>query len=157
MTIVLESPIERECELQMTDFEIANQLTDTMSLFLQGFALLSTVVFAYIAGAFYFLNRAPVFTKIVSFLFLVFAVAFILVNMLGSFYHYMAIADEVDLQVKSGSATYLIEAVHEGRTRPMAIIGLWTLVPVAFGTLAMCFWMTFFWSPATDPLETPQP
>ena len=74
----------------MTDFEIANQITDTMNLFLQGFAMLSTVIFAYIAGAFYFLNRAPFFTKVMSFIFLVFAVSFILINMMGAFYHYMA-------------------------------------------------------------------
>lgn len=131
----------------MTDFEIANQLTDTMALFIQGFALLSTVIFAYIAGAFYFLHRAPLFTKVMSFSFLVFAMSFILVNLVGSFFHYMAVADQVDLQVEAGSASFLIEAVREGRTREMAWIGLWSGAPVAFGTIAMCFWMTFFWVP----------
>lgn len=137
----------------MTDYEIANQLTDTMGLFIQGFALLSTVIFAYIAGAFYFLHRAPLFTKVMSFSFLVFAMAFILVNLVGSFFHYMAIADQVDLTVAAGSASFLIEAVHEGRTRDMAWIGLWCGAPVAFGTLAMCFWMTFFWVPHDDDLK----
>ncbi|MEM7638300.1 MAG: hypothetical protein AAF269_04480 [Pseudomonadota bacterium] len=131
----------------MTDFEIANQITDTMNLFLQGFAMLSTVVFAYIAGAFYFLNRAPFFTKVMSFIFLVFAVSFILINMMGAFYHYMALADQVDLRVAAGNASFLIEAVHEGRTREMAFLGLWTIAPVGLGTVAMCFWMTFFWHP----------
>lgn len=131
----------------MTDFEAANQLTDTMSLFLQGFALLSTVIFAYITGAFYFLHRAPLFTKIVSFIFLAFATAFILINMLGAFYHYMALADQYDRLIADGSTVVLTEAVHTGRTRPMAIAGLWTVGPVMFGTVAMCFWMTFFWKP----------
>ena len=131
----------------MTDFEIVNQITDTMSLFLQGFGLLSSVIFAYITGAFYFLHRAPFFTKLVSFLFLVFAATFILINMLGAFYHYMALADQVDQQVAQGSVSLLIEAVQTGRTRPMAIGGLWTVGPVILGTLAMCFWMTFFWNP----------
>jgi hypothetical protein len=137
----------------MTDFEIANQLTDTMGLFLQGFALLCTVIFAYITGAFYFLNRAPLFTKIVSFVFLVFSVVFLLVNMIGSFFHYMALADQVDLQVAGQTTSFLIEAMHEGRTRQMAYAGLWTIAPVAFGTLAMCFWMTFFWTPDEDALR----
>ncbi|MEO0883091.1 MAG: hypothetical protein AAFY34_10190 [Pseudomonadota bacterium] len=131
----------------MTDFEIVNQITDTMSLFLQGFLLLTTVVFAYIAGAFYFLHRAPFFTKLASFLFLVFAVVYVLINLMGAFYHYMALADQVDEQVARGSASLLVEAVYAGRTRPMAIAGLWTSAPVAIGTLAMCFWMTFFWRP----------
>ena len=131
----------------MSDFEIANQLTATMSYFLQAFTLLSTIIFAYITGAFYFLHRAPIITKMVSFLFLLFAVAFILTSMVGGFFHYMAIADQVDLQVKSGNASFLIEAIQEGRTRPMAIVGLWTVAPVGLGTLAMCFWMTFFWKP----------
>jgi len=136
----------------MSDFEIANQLTDTMSYFLQAFALLSTIIFAYITGAFYFLHRAPIFTKMVSFLFLLFAVAFVLVSMVGGFFHYMAIADQVDLRVAGGNASFLIEAIEEGRTRPMAIVGLWTVAPVGLGTLAMCFWMTFFWQP--DPSDT---
>ena len=136
----------------MSDFEIANQLTDTMSYFLQAFALLSTIIFAYITGAFYFLHRAPIITKMVSFLFLLFSVTFILTSMVGGFLHYMAIADQVDLQVEGGSASFLIQAIQEGRTRPMAIVGLWTVAPVGFGTLAMCFWMTFFWKP-TD-IET---
>ena len=131
----------------MTDFEIVNQITDTMSLFLQGFGVLSSVIFAYITGAFYFLHRAPLFTKLVSFLFLVFAATFILINMLGAFYHYMALADQVDKQVAQGSVSLLIEAVQTGRTRPMAIGGFWTVIPVMLGTLAMCFWMTFFWNP----------
>jgi len=137
----------------MSDFEIANQLTDTMSYFLQAFALLSTIIFAYITGAFYFLHRAPIFTKMISFLFLLFAVAFVLVSMIGGFYHYMAIADQVDQQVATGNASFLIQAIQEGRTRPMAIIGLWTVAPVGIGTLAMCFWMTFFWRPEPMPVE----
>ena len=131
----------------MTDFEIVNQITDTMSLFLQGFGVLSSVIFAYITGAFYFLHRAPLFTKLVSFLFLVFATSYILINMLGAFYHYMALADQVDQQVAQGSVSLLIEAVQTGRTRPMGIGGLWTVGPVILGTLTMCFWMTFFWRP----------
>ena len=138
----------------MTDIEIANQITDTMNLFLQGFAMLSTVIFAYIAGAFYFLNRAPFFTKVMSFIFLVFAVSFILINMMGAFYHYMALADQVDLRVQDGNASFLIEAVYEGRTREMAFLGLWTIAPVGLGTLAMCFWMTFFWH-QRQPIDAP--
>ena len=141
----------------MTDFEIANQITDTMSLFLQGFALMSSVFFAYITGAYYFLNRAPLFTKLMSFIFLMFATTFILVNKLGSFYHYMALADQVDIQVASQSSSFLIEAVQSGRTRPMAIIGLWTIAPVLIGTLIMCFWMTFFWQSEPDPAEISAP
>ena len=139
----------------MSDFEIVNQITDTMSLFLQGFGLLSSVIFAYITGAFYFLHRAPLFTKLVSFLFLVFAATFMLINMLGAFYHYMALADQVDQQVEQGSVSLLIEAVQTGRTRLMAIAGLWTVGPVILGTLAMCFWMTFFWTPPKSTEASP--
>jgi len=129
----------------MTDFEIANQITDTMGLFLQNFAVLSTIFFAYVTGAFYFLNRAPLFTKIASFLFLVFAVLFISINMVGAFFHYTALIDQVELQVQQASVSFLIEAIHTGRTRAMGVAGLWTAGPVFIGMLAMCFWMTFIW------------
>lgn len=134
----------------MTDFEIANQFTDVMSLFLQGFALLSTVLFAYITGAFYFLYRAPIITKLMAFTFLAFATIFILINMLGAFYHYMALIDQVDQRVAEGNVSFLIEAIQTGRTRPMAVAGWLTAIPVILGTLAMCFWMTFFWTPPEE-------
>jgi hypothetical protein len=131
----------------MTDFETANQITDIMGLFLESFALLTTVIFAYVTGAFYFLHRAPMFTKVVSFVFLMFAVTFVLINLVGAFFHYMALVEQVDQQVTNPSVSLLIQSVHTGRTRPMAQAGLWTIVPVILGTLSMCFWMTFFWKP----------
>ena len=78
--------------------------------------------------------------------------------MLGAFYHHMAVADQVDQQVAQGSVSLAIEAVQTGPTRPMAIGGLWTIGPVILGTLATCFWMTFFWaaqSPEHLRLSTP--
>lgn len=129
----------------MTNFEIANQMTDVMGLFLEGFAVMATLIFAYVTGAFYFLHRAPIFTKIISYGFLIFSILFLMVNVLGTFFHFMALIDQVDEKVADGSASYLIEATQSGRTRILSTLGFWTFVPVLFGTLIMCFWMTFIW------------
>ena len=134
----------------MTDFEVAYQITDVMGLFFDGFAVLATLIFAYVTGAFYFLHRAPLFTKVVSFSFLLFAVGFITINVAGAYLHFLALIDQVEAQVADLPVSPLIQAVHDGRTRPMAQAGLWTMVPVIGGTLAMCFWMTFMWRPASS-------
>lgn len=131
----------------MTDFETAYQITEMMSLFLDGFALLTTLIFAYVTGAFYFLHRAPIFTKIVSFSFLVFAIFFVMINMFGAFLHYMAVVEQVEEQMANPDVATLITAIYTGQTEPMAHVGFWTILAVVLGTLVMCFWMTFKWSP----------
>jgi len=137
----------------MTDFEVANQVTDVMAMFFEGFGVLATLIFAYVTGAFYFLHRAPVFTKVVSFAFLSFAVTFLMINVLGAYFHFTALIDQVERQVADGATSPIILAIQNGRTRLMTEAGLWTFAPVIIGTMIMCFWMTFIWTP--DEPEVP--
>lgn len=137
----------------MTDFEVAYQITDTIALFLNGFAVISTVIFAYITGAFYFLHRAPLITRVVSFLFLLTSIFFLMINMIGAFLHFLAVIEQMEYQSRLDGASALITASAEGRTRTMAYLGFWTFVPVVIGTVGMCFWMTFFWKPDKSALS----
>ncbi len=130
----------------MSDFEIANQITDVIGLFIDIFALLATLIFAYITGAFYFLHRAPMFTKVASFIFLVSAILFVAINGLGAFLHFQALFDMVAARAAELSASSLIVASNNERAQIMLELGFWSLLLVLIGTLAMCFWMTFVWS-----------
>lgn len=140
----------------MTDFELVNQMTDVTGLFYDGFALLATLLFAYVSGTFYFLHRAPVITKIMSFSFLVFAILFVMNNSLGVYFHLEALIEQIEIQASDPSASHLIHSIANGRTRQMVQIGLWSFIPIIVGTVAMCFWMTFMWDPQSGSQEEPR-
>ena len=141
----------------MSDFEVAQQLLDTIGLFLDAFALIASLIFAYVTGAFYFLHRAPLFTKIISFVFFVFAMSFVMVLLLGTYFHFLALIDQVEAQMANPDVAYIIQATHEGRTRAMATLGFWIMLPVMIGTVLMCLWMTFFWGTRKASMATPSP
>jgi len=136
----------------MSDFEIANQITDMMGLFTDIFGLLATLIFAYVTGAFYFLHRAPLFTKVASFVFLISAIAFVTINALGAFLHFEALWDMVAARAAEPSASSLIVASNNERAGILLKAGFWSVALVVTGTIIMCFWMTFVWQREEDPL-----
>lgn len=131
----------------MTDYETLDQLLDTTSLVLAGMSLLATVVFAYIAAAFFFLHRAPLVTKVVTYLFFLFSVIFLTGNLFGLYLHTLATIEQIDALALRDGASILIRATSEGQTDTTTAIGFWSFVAVIIGVMAMTFWMTFFWKP----------
>lgn len=141
----------------MTDFEVAYQLTDTMELFYNGFAVLATVIFAYITGAYYFLHKAPRMTKVVSYIFLLFAVIFLMINNFGAFLHFLSVIDQMEYQATLDGVSPIIRGAANGTTRTLALAGFAAIVPVVLGVLVMCYWMTFHWNGLVEDGSSEKP
>ncbi len=134
----------------MTDYELANQMTDVMGLFLDSLAVFATIIFAYVTGAFYYLHRAPTATKLASFLFFFFVMLVWFAISFGSFLHFMALVEEVGLRAVAADASSFIQSANHDRSRQLPILGLWTFAPAFVGMVAVCFWMTFCWTPERE-------
>ncbi len=132
----------------MTDYEILNQLTHSTEVIFSWTSLMATIVFAYIAAAYFFLHKTPWFTRGMTYVFFLFSVVFIIGNMMGMYFHVLAVIDQIDLRAAETGATGLLVATSEGSTKLTAAIGFWSFMIVTLGVLAMTFWMTFMWDPA---------
>ena len=131
----------------MTDFETLNQLLHSTEIVFLWMSLLATIVFAYITAVFFFLHKAPPFTKWIAYVFYLFSVIFIAGNLVGIYFHILAINDQIGILAAREGASSLLVAVNEGQNRATTAVGFWSFLPVILGVLAMTFWMTFFWKP----------
>ena len=75
----------------MSEAELADQITQMMSITLQGIGVVFSIVSAYVVALYYFLYRAPVVLKISGFVFFTLIGALLVFFMLGAFDHGAAI------------------------------------------------------------------
>ena len=134
----------------MSDYEILNQLTHSTEVVYSWMSLLASIVFAYIAAAYFFLHKAPWFTRMMTFVFFLFSVIFITGNLVGMYFHILAIIDQIDLRAAHPDAAGLLVATSEGSTKLTTAAGFWSFIVVMIGVIAMTFWMTFIWKPETE-------
>lgn len=105
---------------------------------------MATIVFAYITAVFFFLHRAPSFTKVMAYLFFLFSVIFIAGNLVGIYFHVLAINDQIDMLAARESASSLLVTTSQGQNKITTAVGFWSFLAVLLGVMAMTFWMTFF-------------
>jgi hypothetical protein len=75
----------------MTEADITQQIMMMMDLTINGTAVFFSMISAYIVALFFFIHRAPIALKLVSFLFFTLACAFLMVFMRGTFDHAQAL------------------------------------------------------------------
>ncbi len=134
----------------MTDFETLNQLLHSTELVFAWMSLLATIVFSYITAVFFFLHRAPSFTRVTAYIFFMFSVIFIVGNLVGIYLHILAINVQIDMLAAREGASGLVVATSQGQNKVTTAVGFWSFLPVVLGVLAMAFWMTFLWKPESD-------
>lgn len=131
----------------MTDFQILDHLIDIMNLFYVGFSSMAAIVFAYITAAYFFLSKAPLVVKLGSFGFFLVSMVFLMVNGYGTYLHYLALIDQIELAAQAPDASFMLVETYKGQMKPLSFIGSVTFLTSIAGVLLMAFWMTFIWKP----------